>query len=1006
MSGVQKALMHCFVLLSLIVSISFVQVQAFEECAADSSSAGKWKNETGHGDCTDCGAGMFSVINGSSSVTAGLGGLPGKYLGTEGNDAESDCMACAAGKYSVINGSSSKTPCPDCPPGMYQYSYLETIGNDALSHCMACAAANSNWPSRSTAQTACSCKAGYGGDTGTRDFTALPRIAEFESDKTGPRVGGDFVRLTVEVGGEKQYFNGVFDLNDVKSPKNIFSKGGNTRGLVLITPKFVGVPGDISTQIQPEVDPLKMVYFFYTVEDVQTAVESANPSRGIIGIRILLRISYFSYPKEVLFVKFNDVYLLPDDNVEILRASSLDMTLIKIQWTNLSQPSGHRVPVTPKMCPEPCNESEQFAFEEVHVSLPQLVSHVPMSGYFQKGSIGPVYLILQNAAKSTISRIFAYFQNRTLSASVNMTTKMDTQPVAGNVRLNIPMAPTFMRAAQGPFNVMVGFEFTARVVKIQPQPVPTSTIISGRKIQVKNTVTFTGSNFPQDLEKDETVAMLDKKNVTVLRVEHQGSCLPLEYDCNRTRVVLQLPEVFSPSAVKLVLSNRGQNLHPLALDMDIAFQPSCPDYDRFCQEKELIANFEAFLTVECSAVYCISKDSIRTPKVLNFSPKEGSRAGGTNVKVQRNDLPGFPESDVTVTVLGTAYVETAQVLTLQQSAASTLQTGSAFLTFITPSFTSDDDFATITISVLVGGSLRSASFPFEYTPEIIGAAQVLEFFPKNVFVTEDLQLLFTVGNVQRLKPSFSSAEIKAQAQGLDVAATQIVVLSSSRNFTVVRMSLPYNRTQGRYTGFLKISAGRIVDQLGTLNLSNMYPTAKAPYMFAVRVSKTMKAGQVFQMPVTLTEQFIPDVSALEAASGEIQPTGVARINPDEQFVVHGRCQHNEPVQIVWKITPPIPLEYYETLADDVSGSVACAAILFGAAVYLTTMNYKTSSEYLAAKAKVMEGAQTKSEEREDAAGVVGMKSIDKSHSGRVSEGGAGVQGVRTDTPAKTGMIST
>jgi hypothetical protein len=68
------------------------------------------------------------------------------------------------------------------------------------------------------------------------------------------------------------------------------------------------------------------------------------------------------------------------------------------------------------------------------------------------------------------------------------------------------------------------------------------------------------------------------------------------------------------------------------------------------------------------------------------------------------------------------------------------------------------------------------------------------------------------------------------------------------------------------------------------------------------------------------------------------------------------------------------------------------------------MKYKTSSEYLAAKAKVMEGAQKKSEEREDA--VVGRKSNDKNHSGRVSEEVTVVQGVGTDTPAKSGMIST
>jgi hypothetical protein len=95
------------------------------------------------------------------------------------------------------------------------------------------------------------------------------------------------------------------------------------------------------------------------------------------------------------------------------------------------------------------------------------------------------------------------------------------------------------------------------------------------------------------------------------------------------------------------------------------------------------------------------------------------------------------------------------------------------------------------------------------------------------------------------------------------------------------------------------------------------------------------------------------------------------------------------------------------VAGTVIGSVACAAILFGAAVYLTKLNNKSSSEYLAAKAKVMtEGAQKKSEEREDAAGEVGRKSKNKNHRVRVSEEVAGVQGVGTDTPAKAGMIST
>jgi hypothetical protein len=95
------------------------------------------------------------------------------------------------------------------------------------------------------------------------------------------------------------------------------------------------------------------------------------------------------------------------------------------------------------------------------------------------------------------------------------------------------------------------------------------------------------------------------------------------------------------------------------------------------------------------------------------------------------------------------------------------------------------------------------------------------------------------------------------------------------------------------------------------------------------------------------------------------------------------------------------------VAGMVIGSVACAAILFGAALCLTKVKNKTSSEYLAGKAKVMmDGAQKKSEEREDAAGKVGRKSNHKNHRVRVSEEVAGAQGVCTDTPAKTGMIST
>jgi hypothetical protein len=221
-------------------------------------------------------------------------------------------------------------------------------------------------------------------------------------------------------------------------------------------------------------------------------------------------------------------------------------------------------------------------------------------------------------------------------------------------------------------------------------------------------------------------------------------------------------------------------------------------------------------------------------------------------------------------------VETAQVLTLQQSAASTLQAGSAWLTFLTPTFTSDDDFATITISVLVGGSRRSASFPFEYMPAIVGAARVLEFFPKNVFVTQDLQLLVKMENVQRLQSPFSSADIKARFEGLEIPAEQMVIVSSSRIFTVVRMSIPYNATQGRDAGALEISVGRDVEQLGSFNVS-VVPVPSPQFVTGVEFPSIL-------LPDSSPRRLPPDQkNILKVQIQYLEPNYVLRTSASKSF---------------------------------------------------------------------------------------------------------------------------
>ena len=111
--------------------------------------------------------------------------------------------------------------------------------------------------------------------------------------------------------------------------------------------------------------------------------------------------------------------------------------------------------------------------------------------------------------------------------------------------------------------------------------------------------------------------------------------------------------------------------------------------------------------------------------------------------------------------------------------------------------------------------------------------------------------------------------------------------------------------------------------LSAANVSNMYPTLELPYMFTLEVSKGLKTPKSFQMPVTLSEEAIPEV-LLEAKSGELLPSGAVRINSGDQLVVRGQCTVRDSVykydqtadthmQLKWTFEPDIPAGLFEML---------------------------------------------------------------------------------------------
>ena len=128
------------------------------------------------------------------------------------------------------------------------------------------------------------------------------------------------------------------------------------------------------------------------------------------------------------------------------------------------------------------------------------------------------------------------------------------------------------------------------------------------------------------------------------------------------------------------------------------------------------------------------------------------------------------------------------------------------------------------------------------------------------------------------------------------------------------LEVPCRYKDGSQVALAPVS--RIV--LSPTNLTNMYPTFEVPYVFTVEVSKGSKMPKIFQMPMSLVEQAIPQV-VIEAASGELLPSGNVRINIGEQLIVHGQCKvlrksykYNDDIDtlmhLVWTFEPQLPRE--------------------------------------------------------------------------------------------------
>jgi hypothetical protein len=105
-----------------------------------SCAVGKYKNESGNQDCSDCPHGAFSLASSSELVdcrcmlgyTGPDGGpcktcVPGTYKHVNGT---ASCRLCSAGKYSTETGQVSEVMCRSCPSHTYSGE-----GSNMLTNC-------------------------------------------------------------------------------------------------------------------------------------------------------------------------------------------------------------------------------------------------------------------------------------------------------------------------------------------------------------------------------------------------------------------------------------------------------------------------------------------------------------------------------------------------------------------------------------------------------------------------------------------------------------------------------------------------------------------------------------------------------------------------------------------------------------------------------------------------------------------------------------------------------
>ena len=430
---------------------------------------------------------------------------------------------------------------------------------------------------------------------------------------------------------------------------------------------------------------------------------------------------------------------------------------------------------------------------------------IPRDVFFQSPRLPRIYL-KQVPDEQDIISVSVLFSGRAEFDNLEFETTVARSDFEGTsmdgvVQISI-LKPDGINAA-GDFSVSIRFEMQtgpvketspidfafydgglARVVGSFQQQIPASGVIGGRKLDLRSTVQVVVANFPSTAMLEDISAFLSpsEQPADILFLEEKVSCKEgQEFDCSRHLLKLKTPALESPGEQQIEIKRGDESILTLVIEV----VPPC-SYDEFCQGLSLIPNLQKLLqnpALECSPDDCLDAALIGDPRVESFSPKYGSKSGGTEIVVDVRDLPAFSADDVVIQVKHSLGSIRVRPTSLHQKPTSTLISSSGTLGFVTPSLVSDDESATIEITVMVAGMRKTTSFEFEYLPVISGAPGVAYSSPSNIFAGQDLDFAVKLENFPRLSFPFSEEDVIVQLDGVDVPTGSIRILSSDRYAT-------------------------------------------------------------------------------------------------------------------------------------------------------------------------------------------------------------------------------